>query len=238
MRYKPDDAGVISLRDPVSEVDSRVEKLIRSRLAERFPDHDIIGEEMQEQPGRDSEFIWAVDPIDRTTNFVNGFPLFSSSIGILHRCFLLPARSGAPRAMRCGLVFITVHLGASFASMVTPKINAAAYVASPAYQLSCTLTKLGGKPARQAALECAMVAAGLLEVARFSNPNIWDVAGGIALVRAGGGVVREYDGIRWTPMDRFSPMTRHGKTPDLRFWSRPIAVGTQKGVAQMCDLAE
>lgn len=73
VRYKPDDAGAISLRDPVSEVDSRVEKLIRSRLAEQFPDHDIIGEEMQEQPGCDSEFIWAVDPIDGTTNFVYGF---------------------------------------------------------------------------------------------------------------------------------------------------------------------
>jgi hypothetical protein len=39
-------------------------------------------------------------------------------------------------------------------------------------------------------------------------------------------------------MDRFSPMTRRGETPDLRFWSRPITVGTQKSVAQMCDLAE
>jgi hypothetical protein len=55
------------------------------------------------------------------------------------------------------------------------------------------------------ALECALVAAGLLEAARFSSLNIWDVAAGIALVGAGGGVVREHDGMHWAPMQRSRP---------------------------------
>src|SRR5262245_11957401 len=85
VRYKGGSAGGMTWRDPVSEVDRRVEGLIRTCLAERFPDHDIIGEEMDERPGRDRDFIWAIDPIDGTTNFVNGFPLFAASVGVLFR---------------------------------------------------------------------------------------------------------------------------------------------------------
>jgi hypothetical protein len=84
------------------------------------------------------------------------------------------------------------------------------------------------------ALECALVAAGLLEVARFSSPNIWDVAAGIALVRAGGGVVREHGGMHWAPMQRFAPVSRADEKPDLRASRRPIVVGTKKGVETMC----
>jgi myo-inositol-1(or 4)-monophosphatase len=84
VRYKTGAAGALSsLRDPVSEIDRRVETLIRARLAERFPGHDVIGEEMEERPGRGQDCVWAVDPIDGTTNFVNGFPMFAASIGVL-----------------------------------------------------------------------------------------------------------------------------------------------------------
>ena len=68
----------ISLRDPVSEVDGLIESLI----GERFPDHAIIGEEMQDRLGYQDTYLWAVDPIDGTTNFVNSFPLFAASIGV------------------------------------------------------------------------------------------------------------------------------------------------------------
>src|SRR4051812_34717088 len=84
VRYKTGPAGAeISLRDPVSEVDGRIESLIRARIGERFPEHDIIGEEMKDRLGGRHEYLWAVDPIDGTTNFVNGFPVFAASIGVL-----------------------------------------------------------------------------------------------------------------------------------------------------------
>ena len=72
-------------RDPVSEIDQRVEALIRARVAERFPEHDVIGEEMVERLSRPHDCVWTVDPIDGTTNFVNGFPMFAASIGVLQR---------------------------------------------------------------------------------------------------------------------------------------------------------
>ena len=95
-----------TFRDPVSEVDGQVEVLIRARLADGFPEHDILGEEMDERPGRDHDFVWAVDPIDGTTNFVNGFPLFAASIGVLYRgrpvvgaVWCRPATSSAPASI-------------------------------------------------------------------------------------------------------------------------------------------
>jgi hypothetical protein len=97
---------------------------------------------------------------------------------------------------------------------VTPKVNADVLrrlagvpVAAHADEAGWETRKTGS-----AALECALVAAGLLEVARFSSPNIWDVAAGIALVQSGGGVVREHDGMRWIPMQRFAPASRAGET--------------------------
>jgi hypothetical protein len=47
-------------------------------------------------------------------------------------------------------------------------------------------------------------------------------------------VVREHDGMRWIPMQRFAPASRAGEKPDLRGWRRPIVVGTKKGVETMC----
>jgi myo-inositol-1(or 4)-monophosphatase len=85
VRYKTGARDAVSKRDPVSEIDRRVVVLIRKRLAAHFPDHGVIGEELAERSGRDSNVVWAIDPIDGTTNFVNGFPLFAASIGVLHR---------------------------------------------------------------------------------------------------------------------------------------------------------
>ena len=85
-----------------------------------------------------------------------------------------------------------------------------------------------------AALECALVAAGLLQVARFNTPNIWDVAGGIALVEAAGGEVRRHDGKRWKPMDSFEPGRGPDGKPDLRYWRGGIVVGRGDAVETMC----
>ena len=121
VRYKTGAAGGLSsLRDPVSEIDRRVETLIRARLAERFPAHDVIGEEMEERPGRDQDCVWAVDPIDGTTNFVNGFPMFAASIGVLHR--------GVPVA------------GAVWCSVVTPSVPASTTPRSAANYVSKATT--------------------------------------------------------------------------------------------------
>jgi hypothetical protein len=77
VRYKTGARDAISLRDPVSDIDRWVEVVIRERLATHFPNHGVIGEELAERPGRESDFVWAIDPIDGTTNFVDGSAVHS-----------------------------------------------------------------------------------------------------------------------------------------------------------------
>ena len=86
-----------------------------------------------------------------------------------------------------------------------------------------------------AAIECALVAAGMLRVARFDSPNIWDVAGGIVLVKAGGGTVRQQRDGQWETLHGFLPERPSvGGEADLRFWRHPVIVGAPEAVERMC----
>jgi myo-inositol-1(or 4)-monophosphatase len=238
VRYKTGTIASSLWRDPVSEVDHKVEQIIRERIAGQFPDHGIIGEEMKAQPSRDSSFIWAVDPIDGTTNFINGFPMFAASIGVLHN-----RRPGAgaiwcatSHALRAG-VYHAREGGALQleGNDVTPKVNPAVrsgLAGVPVIKAEDMVWET--RKTGSAAIECAMVAAGLLRVARFSNPNIWDVAGGLALVKAAHGVVRQKVGDAWQPMEKFEPAKGPDDQTGIRYWRRSIAIGTPEAVEKMC----
>ncbi len=69
---------------PVTEADKAAERVIRALIAERHPDHGVIGEEYGETRP-DAEWVWVLDPIDGTRAFVTGRPLFGTLIGLLHR---------------------------------------------------------------------------------------------------------------------------------------------------------
>ncbi|MGD9740969.1 MAG: inositol monophosphatase family protein, partial [Bauldia sp.] len=78
------------------------------------------------------------------------------------------------------------------------------------------------------AVECAFVAAGLLRVSRFRNPNIWDVAAGTVLVAAAGGAVCYNGGDGWQDFDRFTvPPDREG---GLRRWRASLMVGERSAI--------
>lgn len=68
--------------DPVTEADRGIEDLIRSRLTERFPDHQVTGEE-RGTTGLEGRYRWTIDPIDGTKSFVSGSPLWGILVGLL-----------------------------------------------------------------------------------------------------------------------------------------------------------
>jgi myo-inositol-1(or 4)-monophosphatase len=234
-----EDEDTLKWRDPVSEIDHKVETLIRTRLAELFPEHDIIGEEIDERPGRDHDVVWAVDPVDGTANFINGFPIFAASIGVLHRgrpvagalwCSISHALHPGVYHARAGgkLRFDGSEIGIEHNPAVRRRL---AGVPEFGDQDGVWDTRKTGS----AAIECAMVAAGLLQVARFLHPNLWDIAGGVALVEAAGLAVRQSeDAVSWTRFDCFEPCRGPSGATDLRYWRRNIVIGEAAAVEQMC----
>jgi myo-inositol-1(or 4)-monophosphatase len=235
IRYKKSAEGTASFRDPVSEVDHAVETLIRARLAERFPEHDIIGEEViEEAPGGGHDFLWAIDPVDGTTNFINGFPLFAASLGVLHQgrplvgalwCSTSHAlRAGVYHARAGGRLRFEGEPLALEANQAVRRHLAGEPWASAGGALPWEVRKTGS-----AAIECAFVAAGLLRVARFGRPHIWDVAGGMALVRAAGGEVRTKTPQGWVRLEQFAA---DGKP--LRHWRQPVILGEPEAVEILC----
>src|SRR5262245_53528969 len=70
--------------DLVTEVDLECERMCRELVAERFPEHEVLGEELSPDapavPG--SRFRWVFDPLDGTTNYAHGLPIFCSSLAL------------------------------------------------------------------------------------------------------------------------------------------------------------
>jgi len=202
--------------DVVTVADRTVEKLIRTRLGEEFPDHGIYGEEGTRER-MEQEFRWYVDPLDGTTNFAHGFPQFCVSLGLEQRGEgVKPDEDGTILAaviydpMRDELYQAERGQGATLNGKAlrvskTPDL-AEALVATgfPSrkrhenpnihFYHEFTLRSHGVRRAGSAALDLAYVAAGRLEAFWEFNLNPWDTAAGILLVTEAGGRVSDFAG--------------------------------------------
>ena len=69
---------------PVTLADRGAEKVMREMIAQRFPEHGIVGEEFGTERG-DAEYVWVLDPVDGNKSFISGVPLFGPLLGLLHR---------------------------------------------------------------------------------------------------------------------------------------------------------
>jgi myo-inositol-1(or 4)-monophosphatase len=229
VRYKG--AADAAPLDPVSEVDHHVETVIRARLAERFPDHEVLGEELDAPSSGTADYLWAIDPIDGTANFVNGFPLFAASIGVLHRgrpvvgaiwCASTHAlRPGVYHACRQGPLHFEEEELRLHPNPAVRRRLAGEPQAVDSQALPWDVRKTGS-----AAIECAFVAAGLLRVARFERPNVWDVAGGLVLALASGRAIRVETTAGWAAFDRFEVPPG----APLRSWRRSLVLGERGAV--------
>ncbi|NQX62491.1 inositol monophosphatase family protein [Paenibacillus qinlingensis] len=208
-----------SAQDLVTEVDKGTEKLIRNLIMTHFPNHSILGEEGVEpgpeasakalQEMSDEEYLWIVDPIDGTTNFVHGFPFFSVSIALAHK----------------GEVIVGVVYDPSRDELFVAEKGKGAYMHGKKTEVSADETLLtsliatgfpadrdGALPinlkgvqalspkvrnirvAGSAALHLAYVAAGRLSGFWEIGLNAWDIAAGALLITESGGRVTDTEG--------------------------------------------
>jgi myo-inositol-1(or 4)-monophosphatase len=202
--------------DLVTVADRTVEKLIRERLAESFPEHGVYGEEGT-RDRMEGEFRWYVDPLDGTTNFAHGFPQFCVSLGLEQRApGMPPEQDGTLVAaviydpMRDELYTAERGQGALLngkpmrvskipdlaESLLSTGFPSRKRHASPNvhFYQEFTLRSHGVRRAGSAALDLAYVAAGRLECFWEFNLNPWDTAAGILLVEEAGGIVTDFAG--------------------------------------------
>jgi myo-inositol-1(or 4)-monophosphatase len=200
--------------DLVTEADRGAEAAVMTVLERHLPaDHDILAEESGVIRGREASLLWAIDPLDGTTNYTHQYPFCAVSIGLLaegkpvlgviydpiHReLFRAAAGLGATLNRRPIHVSSTSRLdqsllvtGFAYDRRETPDNNYAEF---------CHFTHLtqGVRRGGAAAIDLAYVACGRLDGYWERGLAPWDIAAGIALVEEAGGKVTAYDG---SPMD-------------------------------------
>jgi myo-inositol-1(or 4)-monophosphatase len=202
--------------DLVTVADRSVEKLIRGRLREAFPEHGVYGEEGTRER-MEGEFRWYVDPLDGTTNFAHGFPQFCVSLGLEHRPAGLDA--GDDGDLVAGVVYDplrdelftterglgawlngkrmhvsrTAHLAESLVATGFPSRKRHDNPNIHFYH-EFTMRSHGVRRAGSAALDLAWTACGRLEAFWEFNLNPWDTAAGVLLIAESGGRVTDFAG--------------------------------------------
>lgn len=183
-------AGGTADSNPVSATDRAVERLLRAQLAAEFPEDPVIGEEQGVSYAGGSPFVWVIDPVDGTTNFVNGLPLFAASVGVLYRGWPLAgaiwcssSHTLAPGVYHACFGTTLQFAGAPLKTRTRGPWRGLASEPgqAPTYGAPWDTRVLGCST-----MEFAWVAAGLLSFAYLSHPRLWDVAAGLALLEAAG----------------------------------------------------
>jgi myo-inositol-1(or 4)-monophosphatase len=204
--------------DLVTQADVRSERAVTSRLLREFPDHLIVGEELGEQKARagQARYRWYVDPLDGTTNFAHGFPVFAVSLGlldgdepvagvvynpILDEMFTAIRGRGAllnGDSIRVSPVkrLSESLLGTGFPTrkrLSNPNIR---------YYWEYTLRSHGVRRAGAAALDLCSVACGRFEAFWEFGLKPWDTAAAMLLVEEAGGRVTDFAEKPYHPGDR------------------------------------
>jgi myo-inositol-1(or 4)-monophosphatase len=243
VEYKQAGRGQELPTNPVSNVDHAVEALVRGRIGERFPEHGIVGEEVEQQPDPDREFLWVIDPVDGTTNFVNGFPLFAGSVGVLHRGRPIAGAiwCSTGHELQPGVYHARAGGRLRFEGRDVPQARPSIGVRR---RLVAGPGGAAGRAAQwdirvtgSAAIECAFVAAGIFTSSIFWGLAIWDVAAGVVLVRAAGLEVWAREGKTWQHFERFEvpAKIREDRAATLRDWRQPLLIGTAESTASVRD---
>jgi myo-inositol-1(or 4)-monophosphatase len=189
----------------VTASDRASEALIVERLRAAFPESSILGEEGGSYDGTTDE-RWIVDPLDGTTNYAHGYPMYCVSIGFERAGVLVAAAIYAPAfdemfaasrgagATLNGRPISVTDVETLAESLVCTGFNPANYDRNGEYFARLSRRAQGVRRDGSAALDLAYVAAGRFEAFWEFDLKAWDVAAGALIVREAGGTVSAIDG--------------------------------------------
>jgi myo-inositol-1(or 4)-monophosphatase len=196
--------------DLVTEADVAVETMFREMIAERFPDHTILAEEFgEDSTTRGASYCWVFDPIDGTSNYAHGLPIFCASlaleidgkgeIGAIYD----PTRKELFVAERGGGAFLNgrpIHVSSA------PTLVESMLVTGFPYDIHTRIPEIVGlfgefvgkaravRRLGSAALDLCYVAAGRMDGFWEQDLKPWDIAAGTILVEEAGGHVTDFAG--------------------------------------------
>jgi myo-inositol-1(or 4)-monophosphatase len=234
-------------QDPVTAADRASQEYLVAEITRRFPGHGILAEESaDESEEASSDFLWVLDPLDGTTNFLNGLPVYAVSIGVLYRgwplagaLFIPWPKPGGGLVLRCrrgGGCFADGERVTVFESE-TP--SAGRLVSLPgSFSHTTRFSRKLRAPAGEMrntgsiAYELAMTACGVLQYAIIGGPRIWDMAAGaLAVLEANGAVMARLPGEkRWRHLESLAPAweVKPPTLKELRGWVAPLVAGNRR----------
>jgi len=193
--------------DFVSQADVETERAVLDVLTRAYPEHGVVAEESGNREG--SEYTWVIDPLDGTTNFLHGFPMFAVSVGVMrgqvleHGVVYDPLRDEMFTASRGeGAQLNGKRIRVSTTRQLAPALLGTGFpfrdleIIEPWMRsFQSLLPKTAGiRRAGAAALDLAYVAAGRLDGFWELGLKPWDMAAGALLIREAGGLMSDISG--------------------------------------------
>ena len=222
--------------DVVTDIDLASERFIVDALQAHFPDHRIITEEAGDG-AQNSTYCWVIDPLDGTTNYAHGFPMFCVSIALLidnvpglgvvydpmrDECFVAERGQGAVVNDQPLQVSSIAELEEALVSTGFPYTRRTDPDNNLDEMRRVTLEVMGIRRAGSAALDLCYVAAGRLDGHWELGLKPWDTAAGALLVEEAGGVLSSWEGAAWNPfMPRLVATNGHIHQALLNLLQRP-----------------
>jgi myo-inositol-1(or 4)-monophosphatase len=197
------------INDFVTSVDKEAEATITYQIRKSYPDHTIVGEEDGENRGQNKDYVWIVDPLDGTNNFVRGIPHFAVSIALQHKgvteiaVIYDPVREELFSAVRGKGAKVndfrmrvtsvneldSTMIGTGFPFKARQHTETYMKILAEVFPQCADLRRAGS-----AALDLAYVAAGRLDGFFEIGLKPWDIAAGDLICREAGGTVTDFTG--------------------------------------------
>ena len=180
-------------KDFVTNSDKKTEKVLINELTKNKKKYSILSEEIGFIKNDDNDYIWVIDPIDGTTNFLHGIPHFCISIGLKFKDEIISGIIFDP--IKNEIFYAEKNQGAFFNNhriRVSKRKNLdECLFATNKNGLSSA--DLNARIFGSAALDLAYVASGRIDGYFQNGLNLWDIAAGTLIVKEAGGIVNNYD---------------------------------------------
>ena len=186
----------VSLKGPnnfVTNADRKVEKIIIEELEKSKKNFSILTEESGFIKNKDKDNFWIIDPIDGTTNFLNGVPHFCISIALLFEKEIVAGVIYDPIKDE---IFYAEKNGGSFLNNKSIRVSKKNNLSSCLYGVNFRKNlpeNLIIRNTGSAALDLAYVSCGRFDGCLQKNVNLWDIAAGTVLIKEAGGIVDNFE---------------------------------------------